>query len=136
MIPHKWENGCGHSSNDLLLLDIVHQKEETRSFAAKQSVCKMSGSAVRDKCAVGLTPGLTRNHSFQGLVSQSRVRATVTSKHQGRRALRSPQSLFWGDGDSAFSLSSPPVKPFVLGKPKPKRLTKILVNTAWVENPL
>lgn len=91
------------------------------SFTAKQSVCKMSGSVAQDKCAAGLTPGLKRNHSSQGLVSQSWVRA---SRHQGLLALRSPQGLSWGDGYNAFSLSSPLVKHFVIGM-KPKRTEQL-----------
>lgn len=49
----------------------------------QSSVCKMSGSVAQNKCAADLTPGLTRNHFSQGLVSLSWVRATVTSRHQG-----------------------------------------------------
>lgn len=102
------------------------------SFAPKQSVCKMSESATRDKCAAGLTPGLTRNHSSQGLVSQSQVRATVTSRHQWLLALRSPQGLSWGDGDNAFCLSSPPVKHFVTGmKPKNGRKNICQDSLGW-----
>lgn len=93
------------------------------SFAPKQSVCKMNESAARDKCAGGLTPGLTRNHSSQGLVSQSRIRATVTRRHQGVLALRSPQGLSCGEGDNTFSNSSLPIKHFVIGK-KPKNVRK------------
>lgn len=102
---------------------VVRRNGLHSSFAPKQSVCKMSGSAARDKCAVGLTSGLTRNYSSQGLVSQSRVTATITSRHQGLLALRSPQGLSLGGGDNAFSLSSPPVKHFVIGM-KPKKWEK------------
>lgn len=93
------------------------------SFTPKQSVCKMNESATRDKCAGGLTPGLTRNHSSQGLLSRSRIRATVTRRHQGVLALRSPQGLSCGEGDNTFSNSSLPIKHFVIGM-KPKNVRK------------
>lgn len=107
------------------------------SFAPKQSVCKMSGSAARDKCAVGLTHGLTRNHSSQGLVSQSRVRAIITSRHQALLALRSLQGLSWGGGwGQCFQSFISTRQAFCYWNETKKMGEKIFVRTAWIENSL